>query len=163
MFDLKEAIEIWREQAASHVPSEALEELEAHLRDAVEARIDEGMKAEEAFVLAGDYNVIPTDADCYDPAAYVDDALTQPESRARLRALINLGLTDALRVYHSETIYSYWDYQRGAWQKDNGILIDHLLCSPQATDRLKSAGVDRVPRGKEKPSDHTPVWCELGD
>jgi exodeoxyribonuclease-3 len=118
---------------------------------------------EEAFILGGDYNVIPADIDCHDPAAWVDDALTQPESRARLRTLINLGLTDALRVYHKETIYSYWDYQRGAWQKDNGIRIDHLLCSPQATDRLKDAGVDRTPRGKEKPSDHTPVWCELTD
>ena len=118
---------------------------------------------EEAFILGGDYNVIPADIDCHDPAAWVDDALTQPESRARLRTLINLGLTDALRVYHKETIYSYWDYQRGAWQKDNGIRIDHLLCSPQATDRLKDAGVDRTPRGKEKPSDHTPVWCELAD
>jgi exodeoxyribonuclease-3 len=118
---------------------------------------------EEAFILGGDYNVIPADIDCHDPAAWVDDALTQPESRARLRTLINLGLTDALHVYHKETIYSYWDYQRGAWQKDNGIRIDHLLCSPQATDRLKDAGVDRTPRGKEKPSDHTPVWCELAD
>ena len=118
---------------------------------------------EEAFILGGDYNVIPADIDCHDPAAWVDDALTQPESRARLRTLINLGLTDALRVYHKETIYSYWDYQRGAWQKDNGIRIDHLLCSPQTTDRLKDAGVDRTPRGKEKPSDHTPVWCELAD
>jgi len=118
---------------------------------------------EEAFILGGDYNVIPADIDCHDPAAWMDDALTQPESRARLRTLINLGLTDALRVYHKETIYSYWDYQRGAWQKDNGIRIDHLLCSPQATDRLKDAGADRTPRGKEKPSDHTPVWCELAD
>ena len=118
---------------------------------------------EEAFILGGDYNVIPADIDCHDPAAWVDDALTQPESRARLRTLINLGLTDALRVHHKETIYSYWDYQRGAWQKDNGIRIDHLLCSPQTTDRLKDAGVDRTPRGKEKPSDHTPVWCELAD
>jgi len=118
---------------------------------------------EEALILGGDYNVIPADIDCHDPAAWMDDALTQPESRARLRTLINLGLTDALRVYHKETIYSYWDYQRGAWQKDNGIRIDHLLCSPQATDRLKDAGVDRTPRGKEKPSDHTPVWCELAD
>ena len=118
---------------------------------------------EESIVLAGDYNVIATDLDCHDPLAYVDDALTQPESRARFRTMINLGLTNALRVFHSETIYSYWDFQRGAWQKDNGVLIDHLLCSPQATDRLSAAGVDRVPRGKEKPSDHTPVWIDLVD
>ena len=131
--------------------------------DRLIARTEQLLEWEEAFVLGGDYNVIPTDIDCYDPNAYVDDALAQPESRARLRTLWNLGLTDAIRVFHHEPIYSYWDYQRGAWQKDNGIRIDHLLCSPQAADRLKAADVDRVPRGKEKPSDHTPVWCELTD
>ena len=129
--------------------------------DRLIARAEQLLEWEEAFVLAGDYNVIPADIDCYDPPAWVDDALTQVESRARLRTLINMGLTDALRVFHKETIYTYWDYQRGAWQKDNGIRIDHLLCSPQATDRLTDAGVDRVPRGKEKPSDHTPVWIDL--
>jgi len=131
--------------------------------DRLIARAEQLLEWEEAFVLAGDYNVIPADIDCYDPPAWVDDALTQPESRARLRTMINMGLTDALRVFHKETIYTYWDYQRGAWQKDNGIRIDHLLCSPQATDRLTGAGVDRVPRGKEKPSDHTPVWIDLAD
>jgi len=131
--------------------------------DRLITRAEQLLEWEEAFILGGDYNVIPADIDCYDPSAWVDDALTQPESRARLRTMINLGLTDALRVFHDETIYSYWDYQRGAWQKDNGIRIDHMLCSPQATDRLTGAGVDRAPRGKEKPSDHTPVWIDLAD
>ncbi|PPR74019.1 MAG: hypothetical protein CFH05_01103, partial [Alphaproteobacteria bacterium MarineAlpha3_Bin4] len=73
-----------------------------------------------------------------------------------------LGLTDAFRTFEKGPhLYSYWDYRRGAWQKDNGLLIDHLLCSPQAADRLTGAGIDKSPRGKEKASDHTPVWCEL--
>ena len=77
--------------------------------------------------------------------------------------MIYLGLTDAYRVIHKEPHkYSFWDYQRGAWQKDFGVRIDHLLLSPQATDRLKDADIDRGPRGKEKTSDHTPVWCNLG-
>ena len=120
------------------------------------------LKWEEPLVLAGDYNVCPQDIDTFDPVGFADDALCQPESRNRFRQLVNLGFTDALRAFHSEQIFSYWDYQRGAWEKDHGVRIDHLLLSPQAADRLKDAGVDREPRGKEKPSDHTPVWCELG-
>lgn len=120
------------------------------------------LESEMPVVLAGDYNVIPEDVDCHNPAAWVDDALTQPESRANLRAIINLGYTDALRqIQPHGPAYSYWDYQRGAWQKDHGIRIDHLLLSPQAADRLKDCKVDRIPRGKEKASDHTPVWVEL--
>ncbi len=117
---------------------------------------------EEAFVLGGDYNVCATDDDVYDPAGWADDALCRPESRNRFRALNNLGLTNAFRALHPEPgQYSYWDYTGGAWQKGFGLLIDHLLLSPQAADRLKQSGIDRTPRGKEKPSDHTPVWCEL--
>jgi exodeoxyribonuclease-3 len=86
----------------------------------------------------------------------------QPESRARFRALLHLGLTDALRVFHTEPhLYSYWDYTAGCWQKDHGLLIDHILLSPQAADRLTASGIDKEPRGKEKASDHTPVWCEI--
>ena len=119
---------------------------------------------EEAIVLGGDYNVCPTDDDVYDPNSWSDDALCRPESRNKYRALINLGLTNAFRALHSEPgPYSYWDYTGGAWQKDFGLLIDHLLLSPLATDRLVEAGIDRKPRGREKPSDHTPVWCELTD
>jgi len=120
------------------------------------------LKTEETFVLGGDYNICPTDGDVYDPAGFADDALCRPESRNHFRAIVNLGLTNAFRVFDTQpNRYSYWDYQRGAWAKDNGLLIDHLLLSPQAADRLTSAGVDRTPRGKEKASDHTPVWCEL--
>jgi len=117
---------------------------------------------EEALVIAGDYNVIPQAEDVHDPKAWKDDALFLPESRAAFRDIVNLGFTDAIRQIHpSKTLYTFWDYQRGAWEKDHGIRIDHLLLSPQAADRLKDAGVDRAERAKEKPSDHAPVWAEL--
>jgi len=120
------------------------------------------LNSEVPVVLAGDYNVIPADEDCYNPAGWVDDALTQPESRARFRSILNLGYLDALRqIKPSGAAYSYWDFKAGAWQKDHGIRIDHLLLSPQAADLLVDCQVDREPRGKEKPSDHTPVWVEL--
>ncbi len=120
------------------------------------------LESEEPVVLGGDYNVIPADEDCYDPAAWANDALARPESRARFRTILNLGYTEAWRTLHTEShVYSFWDYQRGAWQKDNGIRIDHLLLSPQAADRLTACDIDKGPRGKQKPSDHTPVWCEL--
>jgi exodeoxyribonuclease-3 len=120
------------------------------------------LEQDEAFVLGGDYNVCPTDADVYNPVGWADDALCLPETRNKFRAIENLGLTNAFRALHPEPgPYSYWDYTGGAWQKDFGLLIDHLLLSPQATDRLVEAGIDRKPRGREKPSDHTPVWCEL--
>lgn len=117
---------------------------------------------EEMFVLGGDYNVCPTDADVFNPAQFADDALCQPQSRAALRTLLNLGLTDAVRAFHVEgPQYTYWDYQAGAWQKDNGLRIDHLLLSPQAADHLANVGIDRSERGRTEPSDHVPVWCEL--
>jgi exodeoxyribonuclease-3 len=121
------------------------------------------LDAELPFVLAGDYNVAPTDADVYDPAAWREDALCRPETRKEYRALVNLGLVDAFRVYHREPHrYSFWDYQAGRWYRDEGLRIDHLLLSPQAADRLRGADIDRKPRGQEKASDHTPVWCEIG-
>ena len=127
------------------------------------AHAGELLAMEDAFVLGGDYNICPTDGDVYDAAAFADDALCRQESRKRFRAIQHLGLTDAFRTFDGAPgRYSYWDYKAGAWQKDNGLLIDHLLLSPQAADRLKAAGIDRTPRGKEKASDHTPVWCELG-
>lgn len=117
---------------------------------------------EEPLVLGGDYNVIPAPEDVYDPAAWVDDALFRLETRQHYRAILNLGFTDAFRVLNPQPgQYSFWDYQAGAWQKDRGLRIDHLLLSPQAADRLTASGIDRGPRGREKPSDHTPVWCEL--
>jgi exodeoxyribonuclease-3 len=117
---------------------------------------------EEMTVLAGDYNVIAEPKDAHDPALWTSDALYQPESRQAFRRLAHLGLTDALRTCHpSEGVYTFWDYQAGAWQKDNGIRIDHLMLSPEAADRLGGAGVDRQTRATEKPSDHVPVWIEL--
>ena len=132
--------------------------------DRLYSHVQTSLEDEESIIFGGDYNVIPTNDDVYDPKAVAGDALTQPESRARFQAIKNLGLTDALRSFnHAPHQYSYWDYQRGAWQKDNGLLIDHLLLTPQAADRLTDAGIDKDPRGKEKASDHTPVWCVLED
>ncbi|MGB8364998.1 MAG: exodeoxyribonuclease III [Rhizomicrobium sp.] len=117
---------------------------------------------EEPVALMGDFNVIPTEIDCHDPKAWEGDALFQPQSRASLRSIEYLGYTDAFRACHSETHqYTFWDYQAGAWSKDHGIRIDHILLSPQAADRLKGCGIDKHVRGREKPSDHVPVWCEL--
>jgi exodeoxyribonuclease-3 len=117
---------------------------------------------EEMTVLAGDYNVIAEPRDAHDPSLWTSDALFQPESRAAFRSLAHLGYTDALRTSQpGEGVYTFWDYQAGAWQKDNGIRIDHLMLSPEATDRLAGAGVDRQTRAWEKPSDHVPVWIEL--
>jgi exodeoxyribonuclease-3 len=118
---------------------------------------------EECLVLGGDYNIAPADADVYDPPAWADDALCRPESRARFRAILHLGYTEAYRALHSAPgAYSFWDYQKGRWPRDEGLRIDHLLLSPQAADRLTACDIDKTPRGhREKPSDHTPVWCEL--
>lgn len=114
------------------------------------------------LILAGDYNVCPTDDDVYDVAAFANDALCQPESRELFFTLLNLGLTEAFRSLNpAPHLYSYWDYQRGAWQKDNGVRIDHLLLSPEAADRLDDVGIDKTPRGREKASDHTPVWARI--
>ncbi|MDA0221307.1 MAG: exodeoxyribonuclease III [Proteobacteria bacterium] len=118
---------------------------------------------DEPVVLAGDYNICPTDADVYDPVGWADDALCRPESRAKFRTLLRQGWTEALRTLHPDQdhLYTFWDYQAGAWQRDNGLRIDHFLLSPQAADLLKSCEVDKGPRGQEKASDHTPVVCEL--
>ncbi len=117
---------------------------------------------EEPLILAGDYNVIPTTADARNPNAWVNDALFLPKTRDAFRSLINLGLTDALRATSDDAgLYTFWDYQAGAWQKNNGIRIDHLLLSPRAADKLTDAGIDRHVRSWEKPSDHVPVWIDL--
>ncbi|MGP1276218.1 MAG: exodeoxyribonuclease III [Caulobacterales bacterium] len=113
---------------------------------------------EEPLVLAGDYNVIPRDADVHDPAAWEGDALTLPASRDAFFALQWLGFTEAFQHLDGRAYqYTFWDYQAGAWPKNNGIRIDHLLCSPQAADRLKSVEIHKSVRGKEKASDHVPV------
>ena len=125
-------------------------------------RAEDLLKREIPFVLAGDYNICPTDEDVYDPVALRDDALCQPESRSRFRALLYLGLTDAYRVFHREPHkYTFWDYQAGRWNRDEGLRIDHLLLSPQAADRIAACDIDKSPRGKDRASDHTPIWCEL--
>jgi exodeoxyribonuclease-3 len=122
----------------------------------------ERLKTEEPLILAGDFNVIPTPADVHDPALWVNDALFLPQTRERFQALLNLGLTDAIRAVSDQPgHYTFWDYQAGAWQKNNGIRIDHMLLSPQASDRLVTAGIDRHVRTWEKPSDHVPVWVDL--
>jgi len=116
----------------------------------------------DIFVLGGDYNIAPTDDDVFDPEGWKNDALCRSASRAAWRKIVHLGLTNAFKALCSEKgRYSWWDYRGGAWNRDQGVLIDHLLLSPQASDRLENAGIDRTPRGWEKPSDHTPVWCEL--
>ena len=117
---------------------------------------------EEPLVLAGDFNVIPEEIDASNPEQWTGDALFQPVPRAQFRRLRHLGLTDAIRACHPESHhYTFWDYQAGAWQKDNGIRIDHLMLSPQAADRLLASGIDRFTRGWEKPSDHVPVWVRV--
>ena len=122
----------------------------------------ERLKTEEPLILAGDLNVIPAAADVSNPEAWVEDALFRPETRESFQALLGLGLTDALRaVTDAPGQYTFWDYQAGAWQKNAGIRIDHLLLSPQASDRLVEVGIDSYVRAWEKPSDHVPVWADF--
>jgi len=116
----------------------------------------------EPLVLAGDFNVIPTAADARNPQNWIGDALFLPQTRREFRALLNLGLTDAVRAASDDAgLYTFWDYQAGAWQKNVGIRIDHVLLSPQAADQLTDVGIDRYVRSWEKPSDHVPVWLDL--
>ena len=122
------------------------------------------LAAAEPVVLAGDYNVIPTDIDVYKPERWLDDALFLPEVRSAFANLVAMGWTDAVRKLHpDERIYTFWDYFRNAWMRDAGLRIDHLLLSPSAAARLVSAGVDREVRGWEKASDHAPTWIEIAD
>jgi exodeoxyribonuclease III len=125
-------------------------------------RAKELLASETPVVLGGDWNVCPTDEDVWDLRAVAKDALVQPETRAAFRKILYQGWTDALRTLHPhERLYTYWDYFQNRFARDHGLRIDHLLLSPQAADRLIAAGVDKTPRALEKPSDHTPVWCEL--
>ena len=114
------------------------------------------------FVMAGDYNIIPQAEDAAKPDSWRDDALFRIESRTAFRQLLNLGLTEAFRARtQGPGHYSFWDYQAGAWNRNNGIRIDHLLLSPQAADMLTDCQIDKDVRGREKPSDHVPVWIDL--
>jgi exodeoxyribonuclease-3 len=122
----------------------------------------ERLTLEEPLVLAGDFNVIPAPADARRPELWTNDALFLPQTRERFRTLCNLGLTDAIRAGSDQPgLFTFWDYQAGAWQKNDGIRIDHVLLSPQAADRLVDARIDKHVRGWEKPSDHVPVVVEL--
>ena len=128
----------------------------------MEARIRVLLQTEEPLVFCGDYNVIPQAGDAAKPEAWASDALYLPQSRAAFQRLTNLGLTDAFRVRDPRPgQYSFWDFQAGAWQRNNGIRIDHLLLSPQAADLLSDAQIDKAVRGRDKPSDHVPVWITL--
>jgi exodeoxyribonuclease III len=114
-------------------------------------------------VLAGDYNVVPTDADIYPSQSWTKDALVQPESRAAFQRLLDQGWTDAIRARHpTGPIYTFWDYKRDRWARDAGLRLDHILLSPALTERLIAAGVDRDVRGEEGASDHAPTWMTLG-
>ena len=131
-----------------------MDRLIAHARDL--------LAHEEPFVLAGDFNVIPQSADAKRPQDWVNDALAQPATRDAYRRLLAHGFTDAVRACRPEAgVFTFWDYQAGAFQKDNGIRIDHALLSPQAADRLRGVGIDKFTRAWEKPSDHVPVWVDL--
>jgi exodeoxyribonuclease III len=122
----------------------------------------ERLRLEEPLVLAGDYNVIPTAADVHNPQGWLKDALFLPQTREQFRSLSNLGLTDAVRAVSADTgLYTFWDYQAGSWQKNDGIRIDYALLSPQAADLLIDVQIDRHVRAWEKPSDHVPVVVDL--
>ncbi len=114
------------------------------------------------FLIGGDFNVIPDDIDCHDPKAWAGDAAFRPETHEKWRKLLNLGLYDAFRMFDNDAEkYSFWDYQRGAWQNNNGIRIDHFLLSPALVDRAQNCTIDKTPRDWERPSDHTPIILEL--
>ena len=120
------------------------------------------LESEESVVMAGDYNIIPQPEDAHQPEDWEGDALYRPESLSAFRKVLNLGYTDALRALNPAPLtYTFWDFQAGAWNRNNGIRIDHFLLSPQAADKLKSCDIDRHMRGREKPSDHVPIWIEL--
>jgi exodeoxyribonuclease-3 len=127
----------------------------------LEARARTLLADEAPAVMLGDYNVIPEPRDAKRPAAWTEDALFRPESRAAFRRILHLGFTDAFRALHDEDAYTFWDYQAGALPRNDGIRIDHALLSPQAADLLTACGIDRETRGREKPSDHAPLWIEI--
>lgn len=128
----------------------------------LKARTEALLQLEEPLLIAGDYNVIPQDEDAKRPEAWTEDALALPQSRAAFRRLLYLGLTDAFRArVQGPGHYTFWDYQAGAWRRDDGIRIDHVLLSPQAADRLTDCQIDKQVRAGEKPSDHVPIWVNI--
>jgi exodeoxyribonuclease-3 len=132
--------------------------------ESLTAHAAELLKSSKPVILTGDYNVMPTEQDVYKPERWVDDALFRPEVRKAYHNLVAQGWTDAIRKLHpKETIYTFWDYFRNAFNRNAGLRIDHFLLSPQLENRLIAAGVDAYVRGWEKTSDHAPVWIELKD
>ena len=128
----------------------------------LQARAAELMAGDAPALMAGDYNIIPQAEDAKRPEVWVEDALHRPESRAAYQRIVNLGFTEAFRARHQGPgHYSFWDYQAGAWNKDDGIRIDHFLLTPQAADLLLDCQIDKQVRAGEKPSDHVPIWVEL--
>ncbi|EBA16274.1 exodeoxyribonuclease III [Roseobacter sp. SK209-2-6] len=125
-------------------------------------RAQDLLAEETPALMAGDYNIIPQAEDAKRPEAWREDALHRPESRAAYQQIVNLGFTEAFRARHQGPgHYSFWDYQAGAWNRDDGIRIDHFLLSPQAADLLRDCQIDKEIRGREKPSDHVPIWVDL--
>ena len=141
------------------------EKFEYKLRwmDRLTAHAAELLEEERPTILCGDWNVVPEDRDVFSVRATAKDAVMQPETREAYRRLLNQGWTDALRAFHptEEKLYTFWDYTAGCWQRDLGFRLDHLLCSPEAADRLRDAGVDKWARAQEKASDHAPTWVQL--
>lgn len=130
----------------------------------LQAWAEQRLALEEPFILAGDYNVIPEPKDCHNPNAWQGDALFRPETDKAYKSLLNLGFTESLRsVNDQDETYTFWDYQAGAWPKNNGIRIDHLLMSPEAALHLMGCTIDKHTRGWEKPSDHVPIWIEYDE
>ncbi len=128
----------------------------------LQARAEDLIASEEIALMAGDYNVIPQAEDVHNPDQWTEDALYLPQTKAAWRRLLALGYTEAFRALNTAPLnYTFWDYQAGAWNKNNGIRIDHFLLTPQAADLLQDCQIDKTPRGGEKPSDHTPIWIDL--
>ncbi len=130
--------------------------------DRLHTRAKALLELEEPALICGDFNIIPQPEDAARPEAWKDDALFRPESRAAWRRILNLGFTEALRATsHAPETYTFWDYQAGAWNRNDGIRIDHFLLTPQAADLLETCEIDVAIRGREKPSDHVPIWVSL--
>ncbi|UXM94145.1 exodeoxyribonuclease III [Bartonella sp. HY329] len=123
----------------------------------------ERLTFEEPFILAGDYNVITNPIDAKSPEKWINDALYLPQTKAAFRKIINLGMQDVIRMATNDPVYSFWDYQAGAWPKNEGIRIDHFLASPEAIDKITACGISKSLRGWDKPSDHVPVWIDIKD
>ncbi|MDG1519416.1 MAG: exodeoxyribonuclease III [Yoonia sp.] len=127
------------------------------------ARAQDLIQREEPALMCGDYNIIPQAKDAANPKVWTDDALFRPQSRAAFRKIVNLGFTEAFRARHTgPNHYSFWDYQAGAWNRNDGIRIDHFLLTPQCADLLNDCWIESAVRGGDKPSDHVPVWVDLG-